>query len=228
MGIVIRLPRHVRTASSLREASPAKTSNVISVLPRSAAKATTAPQCGAGMPRRRQPLTTDRCWPNASATAPSDPGGGGEPPQRSSMTESHDVMEPKIVCTVQTSQGFATRKTTFHTVCDEIEGMIDPPHVVAGRLEALRKELKIEKEHEFAEAIGLDKSTYSSIKNGHRNLSFETACLMRHKWGLSIDWIFYGDIQQTAIQIMTRIGRGTPFQPPMAPKRTKPRKRKAG
>lgn len=193
---------------------------MISAIPCSDASLAKASQCPDGIPRLRQTLTVEGASESADATA--------LVPPSASMTESDVIMRPKIVCTVQTSQGFATRKTTFRTGCDAIQGMIDPPHVVAGRLEALRKELKIEKEHEFAEAIGLDKSTYSSIKNGHRNLSFETACLMRHKWGLSIDWIFYGDIQQTAIQIMTRIGRGTPFQPPMAPKRTKPRKRKAG
>lgn len=193
---------------------------MISATPRSDASLAKASQCPDGIPRLRQTLTVEGASESADATA--------LVPPSASMTESDVIMRPKIVCTVQTSQGFATRKTTFHTGCDAIQGMIDPPHVVAGRLEALRKELKIEKEHEFAEAIGLDKSTYSLIKNGRRNLSFETACLMRHKWGLSIDWIFYGDIQQTAIQIMTRIGRGTPFQPPMAPKRTKPRKRKAG
>lgn len=102
--------------------------------------------------------------------------------------------------------------------------MIDQPNVIAGRLEALRKELGIPTQDKFAEEIGLGKSIYSLIKNGKRNLSFETACLMKEKWGISIDWLFYGDIQQSAAQIMTKIGRGPAAEISLAHSRQAKRK----
>jgi transcriptional regulator with XRE-family HTH domain len=99
--------------------------------------------------------------------------------------------------------------------------MIDPPRVIAGRLEALRKELKIPTQEKFAAEIGLDKSTFSLIMNGRRNLSFETACRMVDKWQLSLDWIFYGDTRRSADQIMAKIGRGPETALPERPRKRK-------
>lgn len=100
--------------------------------------------------------------------------------------------------------------------------MIDPPEIIGNRLEALRKELGFKTQDAFAEKLGIDKSTYSSIKNGKRNLSFETACMIRKTWGISVDWLFFGDLQQSAIQVMAKIGRGEPVSAPS------PHKRKTG
>ena len=94
--------------------------------------------------------------------------------------------------------------------------MIDPPHIIAGRLEKLRKELEIPTQEKFAVELGLDKSTFSLIMNGKRNLSFETACRMVDKWDLSLDWIFYGNLRSTADRIMARIGRGNETDEPDA------------
>lgn len=131
-------------------------------------------------------------------------------------------MESVLVCTVQTCQEFAGRQTTFETGYGGLEVMIDPPHVIAGRLEELRKELEIPTQEKFAAELGLDKSTFSLIMNGKRNLSFETACRMVDKWKLSLDWIFYGDFRRSADRIMTRIGRGPEIaEPEPARKRKK-------
>ncbi|WP_410053239.1 helix-turn-helix domain-containing protein [Bradyrhizobium sp. SZCCHNR1004] len=87
--------------------------------------------------------------------------------------------------------------------------MIDPPEIIGQRLERLRVELGFAKQQDFANALGIDKSTYSLYKNGSRALTFETACIIRQKWGISLDWLFFGDMQQAAIQTMAKIGRGT-------------------
>ncbi len=99
--------------------------------------------------------------------------------------------------------------------------MTDKPEVIAGRLEALRRELKFETDQDFAEAIGLSKGQYSLIKNGKRNLSFATACVIRNRWGFSIDWLYFGDVQSNASQIMARIGRGPVVESAPAKKRKK-------
>ena len=96
--------------------------------------------------------------------------------------------------------------------------MIDPPDIIGRRLEDLRIELGFKTQVAFAEALGIDKSTYNLYKTGARPLTFETACIIRSKWGMSIDWLFFGDLQQSAIQTMAKIGRGTEMPYP------KPRK----
>lgn len=86
--------------------------------------------------------------------------------------------------------------------------MMDAPEIIGNRLKALRKELGFKTQVEFAERLGIDKSTYNPFETGTRPLTFETACLIRREFGISIDWLFFGDLQQSAIQTMARIGRG--------------------
>lgn len=112
--------------------------------------------------------------------------------------------------------------------------MIDPRETIVWRLERLKEAYLPQdaRDSDFAKAIGLDKSTYSWIKKCERNLSFETGCYIKEKWGISLDWLFYGDLQQSAIQVMANIGRRPIAEPPprIAPKqpRQPKAKRKAG
>ncbi len=94
--------------------------------------------------------------------------------------------------------------------------MMDPPHIVSGRLRALRIELGFKSQSAFAEKLGIDKSTYNPYETGARPLTFETACLIRRHFGISIDWLFFGDLQQSAIQTMAKIGRGDEVPSPRA------------
>lgn len=91
------------------------------------------------------------------------------------MTESGVIMDPTLVCTVQTCQEFATRKTTFGSICGAIKSMMDAPEIIAKRLKALRKELGYKTQVEFAAKLGIDKSTYNPFETGTRPLTFETA-----------------------------------------------------
>jgi len=86
--------------------------------------------------------------------------------------------------------------------------MMDRPHIVAARLKALRTELGYKSQSAFAARLGIDKSTYNPYEKGTRPLTFETACLIRREFGISIDWLFFGDLHQSAIQTMARIGSG--------------------
>lgn len=72
----------------------------------------------------------------------------------------------------------------------------------------MRIELGFKTQIEFAQKLGIDKSTYNLYKTGKRAVSFETACLIRREYGISVDWLLFGDLQPGAIQIMARIGRG--------------------
>lgn len=205
MGMVIRFPRrHVGTSSTsagaLTTTIADKASKVTPSTPLSDASRAKGAKCVAGMPRVRQQLTDDLLSDSAEATA--------LVPPRAFMTESGVNMDANLVCTMQTCQEFASSQTTFAGGYGAIIPMMDSRKVIGGRLNELRKELKIATDQEFAEEIGLSKGQYSLIKNGKRNLSFETACVIKDKWKISLDWLFYGDFQQASIQIMTKIGRG--------------------
>ena len=152
MSNVVRFPgrRHARASSGLPAIS-AKASNVISGTPFSAANLDKGSQCPEGMPRVRQTDTVGSASDSACATA--------LVPPRASMTESGVIMDPTLVCTVQSCQEFATRKTTFGSICGAIKSMMDAPEIIAKRLKALRKELGFETQVEFATRLGIDKST---------------------------------------------------------------------
>jgi len=226
MGNVIRLPKnHVRASlfSAVSRASRlAKASNVISDTPWSDASRAKASQCADGMPRTRQTLTVGVAKAKAKATA--------FVPPKASMTESDVIMAGNIVCIVQTCQEFATRQPTLGTKYGAMGPMIDPRETIVWRLQGLKEAYMADATDEaFARAIGLDKSTYSWIKKCERNLSFETGCYIKEKWGISLDWLFYGDLQQSAAQVMASLGRRPmPVAVEKTPQPIKPRKRKAG
>lgn len=195
---------HVRAPSS------ASASSVTPVTFLADAKRERASQRPDGIPRSRQQLTVDGWRSSDAATA--------VVPPSASMTNPEVISDARmsrtIVCAVQTSQVFALRKTTFRPENVEIGGMIDPPEIIGQRLERLRIELGFKTQTAFADALGIDKSTYSLYKTGDRQLTFETACLIRQNWGISLDWLFFGDLHQSAIQTMAKIGRGVePAEP---------------
>lgn len=206
MATILPFPNHVLTSADSPAASSARASSVISGTDRSAASRAKGNHRADGMPPlplplARQPLTVDGSNDSASATA--------LVPPSASMTKSGVIMPPNIVCTVQTCQEFATRKTTFSGNYAAIGSMMDPPHIVSARLKALRIELGYKSQSAFAAKLGIDKSTYNPYEKGTRPLTFETACLIRREFGISIDWLFFGDLHQSAVQTMAKIGRGS-------------------
>lgn len=70
--------------------------------------------------------------------------------------------------------------------------MIDPPKVIGPRLKALRQALEIGTQVAFAEAIGVEKNTYNPWEKGSRPLTFEGACLIRKKYDIPLDYLFFG------------------------------------
>lgn len=205
MGEVVGFRRHTRASagsdagSSFLAAISAKTSKVISSRPRSAAKRTTPAQCGPGMPLERQPLTVESDCSRAVATAP-------VPPAASIMAPHVNVMMPQtIVRTVRTSQGFARRETTFSPLRVPIRGMVDHPEVIGPRLRALRIALGFHTQIKFAKAIGVEKNTYNPWEKGSRPLTFEGACLIRRKFKIPLDYLFFGEIGELPVRIHEKI-----------------------
>lgn len=158
-----------------------------------------------GIPRLRQVLTVGSGSESADATA--------FVPPSESMTESVVIMEPKLVRTVRTCQGFATSETTFLSNYGPMEPMQDRNDIIASRLKALRKELGEREgipggysQSQFAEKLDLTKSTYNPFETGKRSLTFEAACLIRHRFGIPIDWLFFGEMPKIESEVLFKLG----------------------
>jgi DNA-binding XRE family transcriptional regulator len=198
MGEVIGFARHERASSSLRAAKSAKTSKVISRLPRSDANATTEAQRAGGMPRTLQLLTVESDCPRAPATAPVPP--------RVSMIESGLCMDDNIVRIARTSQGFAKSEMTCSQKYDWLGTMTDSDEIISARLKALRIALGYKHQNAFASELGIEKNTYNPFENGKRTLTFEVACRIRRRFGIHVDWLFFGDMGQVSNDILLKIG----------------------
>lgn len=73
----------------------------------------------------------------------------------------------------------------------------------------------------FTAKLGIDKSTYNLYETATRPLTFETACLIRREFGIPVDWLFFGDMQPSALQTIAKIGS-------LAGDAPQPRKRRTG
>lgn len=200
MGIVIDLS-HARASSSLRAAKAAKTSRVTSGRRRSVAKATKEDQCAAGMPRVFQPLTVESDCPKASASSPRAP---GAPPVRVVMSESQLSIVGNIVRKPRTCQGFANRDATFRTLRDPM-GSMSSDHNVARRLIAVREHFD-RSQSDFANDLHLAKNTLNGYETGERPLTLQTAKRIRDRFGISSDWLLYGDVGQPSHDLVVHLG----------------------
>jgi transcriptional regulator with XRE-family HTH domain len=226
MGDVVRFPDHSRASSSFRAAKAAKTSRVIPGTARSDAKATKAAQWPAGMPRVRHELTVDPDCPSAPATAPVPP--------KATMIASELSMADNIVRKLRTCQGFATRETTIRTDYGAIPSMDSDDHAVARRLIAVRKRLGerlgFTSQTAFAEKLGLTKSTYNPFETAKRPLPIEVAKRIRRDFGISLDYLLFGDIGQPNERMALELGPNPVAEPPKAapaPRRKAPAQKKA-
>lgn len=135
-----------------------------------------------------------------------------------SQVQDISVIEPVIVRTVRTSQGFAKSETTFSHRYAVIEPEMDSTETIAKRLRALRKELGFKSQKAFADELNMAKSTYNPFETGERTLTFEAACTIRRKFGIPVDWLFFGDLPQVRTDVLIKIR--TEPEPKVRGKRT--------
>jgi len=108
-------------------------------------------------------------------------------------------MGPNIVRNLRTSQGFATCEQTFFTDHGPIAAMKalrDPPDIVGKRLAETRIALGFDSQIEFADTLGLGKSTYNPYEKGKRPLTMQTALMIQAKYHVPINWLLNGDPSQ--------------------------------
>lgn len=182
VATILKFPKGGHARTSGRAAMAAKPSRVTK--PRPPSSLTSADQYSDGIAlRARQVLTVDFATDSADATC--------VVPPSASMIES-TVMDADIVRMTRTGQEFANRETTFPVRRGVIGRMIDPAEVIGRRLAELRLALGYTQQNEFADALNVEKNTYNPWESGSRPLPFESACTIRQKWSVPLDYLFYG------------------------------------
>jgi transcriptional regulator with XRE-family HTH domain len=84
--------------------------------------------------------------------------------------------------------------------------MIDPPDVIGPRLKALRLACGHRWQKDFAKEIGVEKNTYNPWETGKRELTFEGALLIRKRFKVPLDYLFFGEmIEEIPGRILKRL-----------------------
>lgn len=81
----------------------------------------------------------------------------------------------------------------------------DSDHAVGKRIIALR-ELANLQQQQLAHQLHITKSTLNAYENGKRTLTTESAKRLRRRFGVTVDWLFFGDMQVTGRDLMLEIG----------------------
>lgn len=69
----------------------------------------------------------------------------------------------------------------------------ESPEGIGRRLRAARLALGYESKREFAEKAGITEQTYGPWENGAREITREGAKQLRRHYGLSMDFIYFGN-----------------------------------
>jgi transcriptional regulator with XRE-family HTH domain len=134
------------------------------------------------------------------------------------------VIPSAIVRTVRTVKPFAKGETTFRMDYGAIAPM-DSDEEIARRLVAVRKHVGLN-QSEMADRLNIAKNTLNGFEKAKRSLTLETAKRIRQRFGISVDWLLFGDIGQPSQGIAIELGPN-PGQPEPAAKPEKRRRPKA-
>jgi transcriptional regulator with XRE-family HTH domain len=113
-------------------------------------------------------------------------------------------MERNIVRTVRTCQGFAESETTFRGYRGEISTM-GSDEEIGRRLIAVREHFT-RNQTEFADDLRIAKNTLNGYEKGSRRLTLETASRIRDRYGISTDWLLFGDVGQPSHDLAVKLG----------------------
>ena len=85
---------------------------------------------------------------------------------------------------------------------------MDSDENIGRRLIAVREQTSKEgmSQVEFARALNIGKNTLNGYENAKRRLTMETACRIRDRFGISLDWLLFGDVGQPSHDIAVKLG----------------------
>lgn len=89
---------------------------------------------------------------------------------------------------------------TVYIIHSMLEECGDNREAVAKRLSAIREILGYNKK-EFAERAGLTEQTYGPFENAKRDLSLQAAKMLRKTYGLPLEFIYFGKIDDLPTRI---------------------------
>lgn len=101
---------------------------------------------------------------------------------------------------------FAGRESTIRRIKEArlLEDQEDKTEAVAARLKAAREALQMSK-RDFAERAGMGEQTYGPFENGKRPLSLEAAKKLRKAYGLTLEFMYFGKIDDLPHKIAARL-----------------------
>lgn len=85
-------------------------------------------------------------------------------------------------------------------------GEDDSPEAIGERLRAARVALGYGTKEEFAARAGLTQQTYGPWENGRREITREGAKALRKTYGLSLDFIYFGNMDALPHRIAIALG----------------------
>lgn len=126
------------------------------------------------------------------------------------MIDFQDVMSRNIVRGLRTCQGFAKSEATVRGLHGQISPM-DSDENIGRRLIAMRERLG-KSQVEIAEKLNIGKNTLNGYENAKRRLTMETATRIRDRFGISVDWLLFGDIGQPSHDVALELGPKPPIK----------------
>lgn len=82
---------------------------------------------------------------------------------------------------------------------------LDSEEAVGRRIVALRERANLQQQ-ELAKDIHVAKSTLNGYESGARPLTMESAKRIRRRFGVTLDWLLFGDMQVAARDLMLELG----------------------
>lgn len=76
---------------------------------------------------------------------------------------------------------------------------------IARRLVLTRRALGIDHQQDFGKAAGLSQPQYHQFESGKRRLSLEAALALCSTYGLSLDWLYRGDMNALPFRLANAI-----------------------
>lgn len=83
--------------------------------------------------------------------------------------------------------------------------MTDDPKAIGKRLKHLRLALGFPTQIAFAEELGIEKNTYNPFEKGTRELSWETAKLIRKRFKIPVDWLYWGEDDEIPYHVKVKL-----------------------
>lgn len=83
--------------------------------------------------------------------------------------------------------------SVVRTLPGMLEEMRDDPVAIGRRLEAVRKILGYPEKKEFAAKAGIGPQTYGPWENGEREITRDGAKALYRTYGISMDFVFFGN-----------------------------------